>query len=725
MELIASIFNRLVLLKKIKNLAISALFNSIRLLINLSNRLKKSMTIFMLVAITVLAGHTVSAQIATPSPSLLTLGSLKNIPVPEPSNLNEFLVKDKKTGVVDKTPAIALGKALFWDMQVGSDGIQSCASCHFHAGADSRIKNQLSPGLLQVNTDGTPNQDRRVDLGGLNYTLKPSDYPFHKLADPNNRNSTVISDTNDITSSQGVTNAEFVDVVPGSAQDRVNYKLDEVFNIGGTNVRRVQPRNTPTVINSIFNFRNFWDGSAPNDFNGINEVGAKDINAKLFKAESFGKLTEVRVNLDNASLASQALGPPLSSFETSADGRTFVEIGDKFGSIDRNFKDNARGKKLPRKLGKKTLPLRPLGKQIVHPEDSVLGKYSNVPRLGLKTDSYEKLIEQAFQSQWWKSNRMIQISDDGTRTVVKKPDRNLQTNEYTLAEYNFPLFFGLAVQLYEATLVSDDTPFDRFQAGNYSALTAQQQQGLEIFLGQDQNNGGGRCINCHSGTEFTDASVSKVSKNPLRRREGNIIDRGFNNIGVRPTWEDLGVGDLDRFDNPLSTARLAVQGSFSDPTLNPPISSKDILGVDGAFKTPGLRNVELTAPYFHNGGQSTLRQVVDFYARGGDFQPILSRDGEIKPLSTLTLGKTPGEVEQAKEALVAFLQSLTDDRVRYQKAPFDHPQLWVTDGHPGNSTSVTNDGSGKATDDMKEIVAVGRNGGAPLPNFLSSATSSN
>ncbi len=710
------------LLKNLKALAINMLVSPIKLLGGLSSQLKKSLTIVTVVAITVLAGHTVSAQITPPS-SLLTVGSLKNIPIPEPSNLNQFLVADKKTGVVNKTPAIALGKALFWDMQVGSDGIQSCASCHFHAGADNRIKNQLNPGLLRVNTDGTSNADRRLDLGGWNYTLQPGDYPFHKLADPNNRNSTVLSDTNDITSSQGVANAEFVDIVPGSSQDQVNYKPDEVFNIGGTNIRRVQSRNTPTVINAIFNFRNFWDGRAPNDFNGINEFGAKDVNAKLYKADNPSKLTEVKISLNNASLASQALGPPLSSFESSADGRTFTEIGDKFGDIDKKSKDNAKGKKLPRKLGKKLLPLRPLGKQIVHPEDSVLGTESRVPELGLKTDSYEKLIEQAFQSQWWKSNRMIQIGENGVRTVVKKPDRNLLTNEYTLMEYNFPLFFGLAVQLYEATLVSDDTPFDRFQAGDYSALTAEQQKGLEIFLGQDEKNGGGRCINCHSGPEFTDASVSKVSKNPLRRREGNIIDRGFNNIGVRPTWDDLGVGDVDPFGNPLSTARLAFQGRFSDPTLNPPINSKDILGVDGAFKTPGLRNIELTAPYFHNGGQSTLRQVVDFYARGGDFQPIPSRDGEIRPLSTLILGKTPEEVEQAKEALVAFLKSLTDDRVRYQKAPFDHPQLWVTNGHQGDSTGVINDGSGKAADDMIEVVAVGRNGSdKALTNFLSSAS---
>jgi cytochrome c peroxidase len=47
--------------------------------------------------------------------------------------------------IVDRVAAVRLGKALFWDMQVGSDGVQSCGSCHFHAGADDRVKNQLNP----------------------------------------------------------------------------------------------------------------------------------------------------------------------------------------------------------------------------------------------------------------------------------------------------------------------------------------------------------------------------------------------------------------------------------------------------------------------------------------------------------------------------------------------------------------------------------------------------
>jgi hypothetical protein len=102
----------------------------------------------------------------------------------------------------------------------------------------------------------------------------------------------------------------------------------------------------------------------------------------------------------------------------------------------------------------------------------------------------------------------------------------------------------------------------------------------------------------------------------------------------------------------------------------------------------------------------TLRQVVDFYSRGaGDDSPT-PRD------------RVLGLSDEEKEALVAFLKGLTDERVRLDKAPFDHPQLFVPNGHPGNETSVTDDGTGKATDTLLEIPAVGRNGGSGTPNFL-------
>ncbi|KST68524.1 cytochrome C peroxidase [Mastigocoleus testarum BC008] len=676
----------------------SKLLNFAQLIFSLSSTIKKGTTITILVIAIILAGNTVSAQLNAPEPP----PSLKTVQVPEPDNLGEF--------VKDKVAAIELGKALFWDMQVGSDGISACASCHFHAGADNRSKNQLSPGLLIVNQDRSPNPDTVVSRGGINYQLKPEDFPFHKLQDPDDKNSTVLADTNDVVSSQGVFNSEFVDVVPGRAEDKVNFKPDEDgFRVGNTNVRRVEARHSPSVINAVFNFRNLWDGRAQDIFNGVNEFGLRDPNASTYKVNDKKELEITKVRLNNSSLASQAVGPPLSALEQSADGRTFQEIGDKFGLGDSNIKRNysaSKGRKLPRKLAKKVMPLRPLGRQIVDPEDSVLGDYSRGNKPGLTIKSYQQMIESAFNNEWWDSKKyVIQVADDGSRTVTNMPDRNMTTKEYTLMEYNFPLFFGLAVQMYEATLVSDDTPYDRFREGNANALTVQQKQGLDIFMNK------GLCILCHDGAEFTNASVESVQKRGRLVRApipGNPVeDNGLFRLGTRPNLEDLGIGGEDPFGNSFSEGLLAQQGKFKEifgeePNFTP--DSNEVVNSDGAFKTPGIRNIELTAPYMHNGGLLTLREVVDFYNRGGDFPGVL-------PPLDLT--------EEEKEALVAFMKGLNDERVRFEKAPFDHPQLFVPNGHPGDETFVDDDGTGKATDSLLEISAVGRNGrNTPIKNFL-------
>ncbi|NMG07920.1 cytochrome c peroxidase [Brasilonema sp. UFV-L1] len=713
--------------------------------------MKRGAAIATLLTAAIIAGHSVSAQVSG-------LSGLSQVKVPQPDNVGDF--------IKDKVSAIALGKSLFWDMQLGSDGIQSCASCHFHAGADNRSKNQINPGRID------PDQiDTTFNTGGRpNYQLTATDYPFHKLADPNNRSSSVLSDSNDVTGSQGVFRSEFVDVNPGSDKDKVTPLKDDVFNVNGTNVRQVTPRHSPSVINAVFNFRNFWDGLAQNTFNGVNPLGLRDKNAFILKATSSRRLEDVRVSLNNSSLASQAVGPPLNALETAFENDTFapliaqeseandtVSVTNTQGQrVDNNSDSQASQnsqsttdtadssrqqpstssptplRRIGRKLGKKLLALQPLAKQIVAYDDSVLGSLSrssrNSPKLGLKK-SYEALIRDAFKPEWWQSNIIIRVDPTtGDRTFLRKPKRSLSTIEYTQMEYNFSLFFGLAVQAYESTLVSDDTPFDKFLAGNTSALTSQQQQGWDIF--QDRNKGG--CIGCHAGSELTAASVSNVAQTGRISRApaqagGLAEDTGFFRIGVRPNNEDLGLGGLDRSDkddsgnplgNPLSEVRLAQQGKFKDllgedpPTLNPALTSSETVVADGAFKTPGLRNVELTAPYFHNGGQATLEQVVDFYSRGGDF-------GGLRVLNLSS---------EDKQALVAFLKALTDERVRYQKAPFDHPQLFVPNGHPGNQNSVTidsnvktNDGITQATDSLLEIPAVGQNGGNPLPNFLATS----
>ena len=253
---------------------------------------------------------------------------LNQIPVPEPPNLVQF--------VKNKPAAIKLGKALFWDMQAGSDGVMACGTCHFNAGADNRVKNQLSPGL---NAGDTLFGNNFLALPGLpqfapNYTLLPTDFPFHQRQAPADvQTSRVLRDTNDVVSSQGVRLSEFVGVTPGSAVDNTAPLVDPVFTLGGVNTRRVEPRNTPTVINAVFNFSNFWDGRANFIFNGVNPFGPLDTTAQIWVNDPVLGLIQQPVAIQFASLASQAVGPPLSEFEMSARGRTFPMLGRKMLSL--------------------------------------------------------------------------------------------------------------------------------------------------------------------------------------------------------------------------------------------------------------------------------------------------------------------------------------------------------------------------------------------------------
>lgn len=381
----------------------------------------------------------------------------------------------------------------------------------------------------------------------------------------------------------------------------------------------------------------------------------------------------------------------------------------------------------------------------MHPDDSVLGHLSAWPEPGLKVSNYETMIKQAFHPRWWSHDSVVHINADGTRKIYYSYKAPKDENSFSQMEMNFSLFFGIAIQLYEATLVSDQSPVDKFLEGDQNALTESEKVGFFIADGE------GRCNNCHGRGEFTFASVSKVTDHgETRIRRKDLIDEGFNNIGVRPTLEDLGVGGTSPF-GPLSFARqtfLTKENFNKVKNERLSLQLKSSLGADGAFKIPTLRNVELTAPYFHNGGESSLEDVIDFYFRGGNFRtfgvnpkdpadhphPIIGFDAdrenptEITGLGILrgSLANSGPGVEEGhdglddidKANLVAFLKALTDERVKYRKAPFDHPQLFIPNGHPGDQNNVTDDGEGNATDALLEIPAVGAMGGAPLPTFM-------
>src|SRR6185312_2421942 len=437
--------------------------------------------------------------------------------------------------IADKTAAIELGKALFWDMQAGSDDIQACASCHFNAGADSRVNNDVNPGQaggdnsfqIGVPIDGSlgPNHSYSAGSAGAGFGgYHDGDFPFHKVANVDDRFS-IVSDVNDVSGSQGVfattISQILVGTVGGNGQietgnnnggghaiksddgDDDNHDTDltptrlfgpgarsphtppkpKINNSGKTsgggngssngvvgtapgnltsveidqstpdpvfsfpdpadpnkriNTRKTTGRNTPSAVDAVFNFRNFWDGRAQNVCNGANPFGARDNGAHLLVVGGDGKLAPGHVAMQNSALCSQSLGPILSSTEMSADGRNFAQVG------------------------KKLLARQPLAKQIVDPTDSVLGAFSNAPGKGLNA-TYSALIQKAFLPEWWQFPMHICLAADGSTSSVDPAKHQAcpaNTTEYSQMEYNFSLFWGVAIQMYESTLVTDQTPFD-------------------------------------------------------------------------------------------------------------------------------------------------------------------------------------------------------------------------------------------------------------------------
>ncbi len=155
-----------------------------------------------------------------------------------------------------------------------------------------------------------------------------------------------------------------------------------------------------------------------------------------------------------------------------------------------------------------------------------------------------------------------------------------------------------AIASFERTVISSNSPFDRWLQGDKKALTKQQVIGFRLF--SDPNKG--NCAACHQAPNFTDG--------------------GFHNIG------------------------LASYGN-SNPDVGR-FATKPVKSMRGAFKTPTLRDIALTAPYFHDGSANTLAEVVEHYNRGGVTKTDLSPN--IKPLNL---------THEEADAIVAFMQALT------------------------------------------------------------------
>ncbi|MEE9395869.1 MAG: hypothetical protein V3V31_02535 [Methylococcales bacterium] len=689
--------------------------------------------------------------------------ALKRDGVPGP-NLNKFL----KNGPDSRKALLELGKALFHEMQIGSGGnagipSQACASCHFSAGADIRPTNQLNPDLLRVkdNRNGdiigfhnaNADPDPTFAPKGPNQTLAFADFPFVKNPNKVKRldNGTIVpadGNSNDVASSMGVFHTEFIRTIPAEANDVCQNRRDEIFTDGQQNFRRVEPRHTPTVINAVLFQDLFWDGRADDKFNGVNPFGHQDPDARIFVFKN-GEVVRKKIRVKESALASQAVGPPLSDFEMSCgvpaenNARTWPEIGRK---IFRK-KDGQR--------------LKPLALQKVSKNDSILGELSNAPSKGLNT-TYRKLVKKVFRRKYWRATefRFIITDADVVEVQPARPVVNLtpqvvsatpleisltedeipvdpeaedvviedtvppsvteqpQGTRFNLMEINTALFFGLAVQEYQRTLIADNTPFDKWmRTGKKTSKFGKPEiRGLNVFVDK------GKCINCHGGPELTNASVRNAQNNKniiepmvMGNNDFAIYDNGFYNIGVTPTVEDLGRGGKGPTGAPLASSRqrlfeevldidipFNIQGGNHVPAVtedenelvcndrnnNGRCELNERLhpnfqraAVDGAMKTAQLRNIQLNGPYFHNGAFATLRQVVEFYDNGGYFcdfnQPDLDPDIQ-------RLGLTDAE----KSDLVKFLVSLTDRRVTFEKAPFDHPELIVAKNGVRNGPTI-------------------------------------
>jgi cytochrome c peroxidase len=333
---------------------------------------------------------------------------------------------------------------------------------------------------------------------------------------------------------------------------------------------QVTTRKPPSYFDAMFNSRNFWDGRAGDCKAGDGNLGgcfydpdmlALNPNAKPLIAGSIDPVTNRGIS---AALEQQSVGPPANPKEMACSDQSWAKIEAKLAEVT------------------------PLAK----------AKAGFIPQdmkdFAAMHTTYPKMFAQAFGS-----SAKVSASD---------PDDVINSQR-----------FAFAIATHERRLTSDQTPFDRWVAGDDSALTAQQLRGYEAFMGV------GRCQFCHPPPLFTDSA--------------------FHNIGFhKPSWDP---------------GRSAITMQSSDL---------------GKFKTPTLRNVGLREPYglLHEGDGPghDLNSILQLYKQGGQLN-----DPDIRPLIDPGLVAVPLTTADIADIIEFLRNGLTDPRVQAETAPFDRPHL--------------------------------------------------
>ncbi|HEY0136823.1 MAG TPA: cytochrome c peroxidase [Nannocystis sp.] len=201
--------------------------------------------------------------------------------------------------------------------------------------------------------------------------------------------------------------------------------------------------------------------------------------------------------------------------------------------------------------------------------------------------------------------------------------------------------FGKALDAYMRLLISRDAPFDRYVAGDMTAIDASAKRGLKLFIGK------AACVECHDGPHFDD-SDDKFRVNGLRPEGSQVVPE--------ETGRQFVIDYI--LANPFNGA-----GELSDDVAEGKRRLAEISGLDaaaiaelnGKWRVKGLRQVAVTAPYMHTGQFKTLREVVEFYNDGGHPDGFVG----IKDPLMVPLNLSESEIDD----LVAFLGTLTGEQV--------------------------------------------------------------